>query len=251
MGTVAYMSPEQVQAQAVDARSDIFSFGVVLYELLARRHPFRRETVAATLTAILQETPPELGGLDAAIPPAVDGIVRRCLEKRREERFQTAHDLALALEAVLAAPTGSALLEEVEEREPVPGASRPSRRRTPAVFFGREAEVEALWEKLRPQAAARGDRALGGGQDVVPAGGRGPGAAGGVGGARLHAGGGAPAGPRPGARAASWPATPRRCGELLDVEDPEVGLRRCVGRLAQGATARRSSSWTSSRSCSR
>ena len=123
MGTVPYMSPEQVQGLGVDARSDIFSFGVVLYELLARRHPFRRETVGGTLTAILQEAPPPLASLDPSIPRAVDGIVRRCLEKRREERFQGAHDLGLALEAVLQAPTGAAVLEEVEERSPYPGLS--------------------------------------------------------------------------------------------------------------------------------
>ena len=141
MGTVAYMSPEQVKAQPVDARSDLFSFGVVLYELLARRHPFRRETVAATLSAILEETPPELTSVDRGIPPVVGAIVRRCLEKRREERFQGAHDLALALEAVLAAPTGAAFLQEVEERSPYPGLSSFTEKDA-GVFFGRESEVE-------------------------------------------------------------------------------------------------------------
>ena len=90
----------------------------------------------------------ELGGLDAAIPLAVDRIVRRCLEKRPEERFQTAHDVALALEAVLQAPPGSALLEEVEERSPYPGL-RSFTETDAGVFFGREEEVAGLWEKLR------------------------------------------------------------------------------------------------------
>jgi len=148
MGTVAYMSPEQVQARPVDARSDLFSFGVVLYEMLARRHPFRHDTVAATLSAILQETPSQLTLVDASIPPAVDGIVRRCLEKGREERFQGAHDLSLALEAVLAAPTGSAFLQEVEERSPYPGLSSFTEKEA-GVFFGRESEVKALWDRIR------------------------------------------------------------------------------------------------------
>jgi WD40 repeat protein len=151
MGTVAYMSPEQVQARPVDARSDLFSFGVVLYELLARRHPFRRETVAATLTAILQETPAELTSVDRGISRAVDGIVRRCLEKEREDRFQGAHDLGLALEAVLAAPTAAAFLQEVEERSPYPGLSSFTEKDA-AVFFGREGEVKALWERIRSRA---------------------------------------------------------------------------------------------------
>jgi len=69
MGTVLYMSPEQARGQPVDTRSDVFSFGVVLYEFLGRRHPFRRNTMAATLTAILVETPPDLESLDRGSPP--------------------------------------------------------------------------------------------------------------------------------------------------------------------------------------
>jgi WD40 repeat protein len=148
MGTVAYMSPEQAQALPVDARSDIFSFGVVLYELLSGRHPFRRETVGATLSAILQQTPPPLSSADPSIPRALDGIVSRCLEKRREERFQGAHDLGLALETLLAVPAGSIALDEIEERSPYPGLASFTEKDA-SVFFGREAEVKALWERIR------------------------------------------------------------------------------------------------------
>jgi eukaryotic-like serine/threonine-protein kinase len=90
VGTVGYMSPEQVRGLAVDARTDVFSFGVVLYELLGGKHPFRRETMVGTLTAILEETPVELSALGRGVAPAVSGIVRRCLEKGREERYGTA-----------------------------------------------------------------------------------------------------------------------------------------------------------------
>ncbi len=148
MGTVGYSSPEQVQGRAVDTRSDLFSLGVVLYELLAKKHPFRRETGAGTVGAILQETPTPLGTIDSSIPRALDGIVRRCLEKEPEDRFQGAHDLGLALQAVLAAPSGPALLDEVEERSPYPGMASFTEKDA-SLFFGREKEVEALWERLR------------------------------------------------------------------------------------------------------
>jgi WD40 repeat protein len=148
LGTVAYMSPEQAQAHPLDNRSDIFSFGVVLYEMLAHRHPFLRDTAPATLTAIVNDTPPDLASTGRGIPPALGGIVRRCLEKKREDRFRTTHDLALALEAVLHAPSGAASLQEVEERSPYPGLSSFTERDA-AVFFGREGEVAALWKKLR------------------------------------------------------------------------------------------------------
>jgi serine/threonine protein kinase/WD40 repeat protein len=147
LGTVAYMSPEQVKALGVDPRSDVFSFGVVLYELLTRRHPFQRETAAATLTAILHEAPPEASSIDSSIPPALGAIVGRCLEKKREDRFPGAHDLAVALEGVLRAPPGAASLREVEERSPYPGLAAFTERDAEA-FFGREAEIETLWDKI-------------------------------------------------------------------------------------------------------
>jgi serine/threonine protein kinase/Tol biopolymer transport system component len=100
MGTVGYMSPEQVRGQEADHRADIFSFGVILYEMLAGRRAFQRETMAETMTAILKEDVPELGATNAKISPQLERIVRRCLEKRPERRFQTASDLGFALEAL-------------------------------------------------------------------------------------------------------------------------------------------------------
>jgi len=100
LGTVGYMSPEQVRGQAVDARSDIFSLGAVLYEMLSGRRAFGRDTAADTLTAILKEDPPNLGSSSGVASPALDRIVRRCLEKDPAERFRSAHDLAFDLEAL-------------------------------------------------------------------------------------------------------------------------------------------------------
>src|SRR5438309_945267 len=100
MGTVGYMSPEQVKGGASDARSDIFSFGAVLYEMLSGRRAFKRDTAAETMTAILKEEPPEFGETATPIPGGVERITRRCLEKSPEQRFQSAKDLAFALEAL-------------------------------------------------------------------------------------------------------------------------------------------------------
>ena len=99
LGTAAYMSPEQVRAQPVDTRSDIFSLGTVLFEMLSRRRPFTGESTAELMAAILKEDPPDLAPMVKA-PPSLERIVRRCLEKSPENRFHSAHDLALALEAV-------------------------------------------------------------------------------------------------------------------------------------------------------
>ncbi|MBA3638274.1 MAG: serine/threonine-protein kinase [Acidobacteria bacterium] len=99
VGTAAYMSPEQARGLRTDHRSDIFSLGVVLYEMLAGFAPFRRSTPAETLGAILHDAPPELTSV-APVGSAVERIVRHCLEKAPEERFQSVRDLAFALEAL-------------------------------------------------------------------------------------------------------------------------------------------------------
>ena len=100
MGTASYMAPEQVRGEFVDARTDIFAFGAVLYEMLSGHRAFRRDTSAETMTAALKDDPPELTDPQHPISPALDRIVRRCLEKSPEQRFQSAKDLAFALEAL-------------------------------------------------------------------------------------------------------------------------------------------------------
>ena len=110
LGTVDYMSPEQVRGQATDNRSDLFSFGSVLYEMVGGSRPFNRETHAETMTAILKEDPADLSSVADDLPPAFASIIRRCLEKQPGERFHSAHDLAFSLEALSgsAVSTGTA-----------------------------------------------------------------------------------------------------------------------------------------------
>jgi len=100
MGTAGYMAPEQVRGLAVDSRTDIFAFGAVLYEMISGQRAFRRDTAAETMTAILKEDPPELSEMTHPVSPGLERIVRRCLEKQPEQRFQSAKDLAFALEAL-------------------------------------------------------------------------------------------------------------------------------------------------------
>jgi eukaryotic-like serine/threonine-protein kinase len=100
MGTVAYMSPEQVRGQDLDHRSDIFSFGIILHEMLSGRRPFTGESQVEVMNAILKEDPPELHETNQKISPALDKIVHRCLERKPERRFQTASDLGFALESL-------------------------------------------------------------------------------------------------------------------------------------------------------
>jgi eukaryotic-like serine/threonine-protein kinase len=128
MGTVGYMSPEQVRGLASDARSDIFSFGAVLYEMATRSRAFDRESAAETMTAILKDDAPQISP-DLGVPPALERIIRRCLEKRPEDRFRSAADLAFQIDT-LASPTGR--IEAPPRTEP---AGRPARAAVMAAMF--------------------------------------------------------------------------------------------------------------------
>lgn len=100
LGTAGYMAPEQVRGKPADHRADIFAFGAVFYEMLSGKRAFQRDTPIETMSAILTSEPPELSKLNTNIPPAVELVVTHCLEKKREERFQSTRDLAFDLEAL-------------------------------------------------------------------------------------------------------------------------------------------------------
>jgi Tol biopolymer transport system component len=108
LGTIGYMAPEQARGLAVDHRADIFALGLVLYEMVTGTRAFRGQTTADTIAAILQSDPPAMMRSDASVPPALDLIVRRCLEKDPHDRFQSARDLAFALDAIAPRPTDPA-----------------------------------------------------------------------------------------------------------------------------------------------
>src|SRR5271154_4964130 len=98
MGTAGYMSPEQVRGMALDPRSDIFSFGAILYEMLSGKRAFHGDTAADTMSSILKEDPPELSESNRNVSPALERIVQHCLEKNPESRFHSASDIAFDLE---------------------------------------------------------------------------------------------------------------------------------------------------------
>jgi len=104
LGTVGYMSPEQVRGGAAEAPSDLFSLGCVLYEMVSGQRAFSRPSPADTLAAILGQDPPELGTSGKEVPPALEAVVRRCLEKNPGERFQSARDLAFRFREMLSGP---------------------------------------------------------------------------------------------------------------------------------------------------
>jgi Tol biopolymer transport system component/serine/threonine protein kinase len=113
LGTFGYMAPEQVRGLAVDHRADIFAFGAVLYEMLTGARAFRGETAADTMTAILTKDPPELDSTRSSIPAGLERIVHRCLEKSPDQRFQSATDLAFALETLSTVSTSSSAAGDV------------------------------------------------------------------------------------------------------------------------------------------
>ncbi len=100
MGTIGYMAPEQLRGEEADHRADIFAFGVILYEMLAGERPFRADSAAETMSAILRQETPELPASIRAQSPELERVIRRCLEKRPEQRFQSASDLGFALEGL-------------------------------------------------------------------------------------------------------------------------------------------------------
>lgn len=157
MGTASYMAPEQVRGESADTRTDIFSFGSVLCEMLSGTRAFRRDTAAETMTAVLKDDPPELSDGHRAISPTLERIVRRCLEKNPEQRFQSARDLSFALSALSGTETSST--------GRVAAAALAPRRLSilpwAAVLLALVAAVAATWYVARrPQLAARMQFAL-------------------------------------------------------------------------------------------
>jgi serine/threonine protein kinase/WD40 repeat protein len=144
MGTAGYMSPEQVRGAAVDSRSDLFSFGTILFEMISGRRAFEGDSSVETMNAILKEEPPELAGSGRNVPPGIDRIVRHCLEKTPALRFQSARDLAFDLESL--SDTASA---------PTRAVTPPFRRRWG--FFAAAALLSVLavagYFALRPKSA--------------------------------------------------------------------------------------------------
>ncbi|MCI0602321.1 serine/threonine protein kinase [bacterium] len=119
VGTVIYMSPEQVRGLKVDHRSDIFAFGSVLYEMLCGKRPFHGDSQIEVMHAILKADPPELSKNNTDIPPELERIVLRCLEKDPNHRFQSTNDLAFALEGAT-----SSAAQSVSHQTPRRNASR-------------------------------------------------------------------------------------------------------------------------------
>jgi len=104
VGTALYMSPEQICGEPTDPRTDIFGLGVLLYEMLTGARPFGRLTVGETMSATLYADAPPMKAFGASVPPALERVVRRCLEKDRGERVQAAYDLAFELSEILSSP---------------------------------------------------------------------------------------------------------------------------------------------------
>ena len=143
LGSAAYMSPEQARGLPVDHRSDLFSLGAVLYEMLSGERPFRGENASEVTAAILRDDPPPL---PATVPAALERIVRRCLEKRPDDRFTSARDLGFALQAV-ADSAPREIARRPEEPRPYPGLAAFTEADAER-FFGREEEIVALWRTL-------------------------------------------------------------------------------------------------------
>ncbi len=145
------MSPEQLRGLPADHRTDLFSFGAVLYEMLSGKRAFRGETAADTVSAILREEPPDLSATNRTIPPALERVVRHCLEKSPDERAHSAHDLAFDLESLLdgvLGPLAARPCRASRSAAPAAGRSWPPRRASarapsPGTPFGRRPRLHS------------------------------------------------------------------------------------------------------------
>ena len=160
MGTVPYMSPEQVQGRPLDVRSDIFSLGIILYEMVTGQRPFHGESSAEIVSSILRDTPPSVVELRADLPSELGRVIGRCLEKSVAERFPSAQELRYGLRGV---PTGATPVRAATtpaSRPPAPVDSGAERAGTGVV--GRRAAVQVRRRRRRPggpgRRALRGDR---------------------------------------------------------------------------------------------
>ena len=128
LGTLGYMSPEQCRGATIDARSDIFSFGTVLYEMVSGKRAFRGETTADTISSILKEEPPALSATGRDVPPMLERIVHHCLEKDPAARFQSARDIAFALESLSSISSSSSVAAATAAPTASPNAAPASRK---------------------------------------------------------------------------------------------------------------------------
>jgi dipeptidyl aminopeptidase/acylaminoacyl peptidase len=156
LGTLAYMAPEQIRCEPTDPSTDIFALGVLLYEMATGTRPFDRGTVAETMAAILHEDPPPVTALRPDAPPVLDVIVRRCLEKQGADRFRSAHDLGLVLEAI---HVGSSASHRIGLRPP--SSSRNLWLATAAALaIGVLAALPSAIDRMREQRAVAGAEAV-------------------------------------------------------------------------------------------
>src|SRR5215470_7102802 len=135
LGTAGYMSPEQVRGEPADTLSDIFTFGSILYEMIGGQRAFKKNTNAETMTAILNEEPQELASRIGTIPPALERIVRHCMEKQPRQRFQSARDIAFDLES-LSATSGTSAFAPASANKTAAAWIRPAMLATVALALG-------------------------------------------------------------------------------------------------------------------
>ena len=149
LGTIGYMSPEQVRGRPADPSSDVFAFGAVLYEMLTGTPAFQRDSAADTLSAILNDEPEELEGIEHKMPPALERVVHRCLRKDPEERFRNGRELAFAMEAVAGLTSSDARASAVGA-SPAEGAILPpGTAARPAVCLARTIRGAVGWHCCR------------------------------------------------------------------------------------------------------